>query len=40
MSSIFIPGNFGNVSSRGGQAFSPHGEEAYKDLIYLIEIQG
>ena len=35
MSSIFIPSNFGNVSRRSGQAFSPHGEEAYKDLIYL-----
>ena len=23
------------MSRRGGQALSPHGEEAYKDLIYL-----
>ena len=35
LSSIFIPSNSGNVSRRGGQALSPHGEEAYKDLIYL-----
>ena len=48
MSFIFIPGNFGNVSRRGGQALSPHGEKPYNDLIYLndaykraiIEIQG
>jgi len=25
------------VSRRGGQALSPHGKEAYKDLIYLNE---
>ena len=48
MSSNFIPGNFGNVSRRGGEALSPHGEKPYKDLIYLndaykraiIKIQG
>ena len=38
MSSIFIPSNFGNVSRRGGQALSPHGEEAYKDLIYMNDV--
>ena len=31
----FIPGYFGNVNRRGRQALSPHGEEAYKDLICL-----
>ena len=31
----FIPGSFGNVSRKGGQALSPHGEETYKDLTYL-----
>ena len=35
LSSIVIPSNSGNVSRRGGQALSPHGEEAFKDLIYL-----
>ena len=30
-----LHGNFKNVSGRGGQASSPHGEQAYKDLIYL-----
>ena len=39
MSSIFIPSNFGNVSRRGGQAYlSHHGEEAYKDVIYLNDV--
>ena len=38
MSSIFIPSNFGNVSRRGGQALSHHGQEAYKDLIYLNDV--
>ena len=32
---ILQPSNFGNVSRRGGQALRPHGEEAYKGLIYL-----
>ena len=35
LSSIVIPSNSGNVSRRGGQALSLHGEEAFKDLIYL-----
>ena len=35
LSSIFISGNFENVSRKGGQALSPHGEEAYKNLIYI-----
>ena len=30
-----LHGNFKNASRRGGQALSPYGEEAYKDLIYL-----
>ena len=30
-----MPGSFGNVSRRGRQALSPHGEETYKDLLYL-----
>ena len=38
MSSIFIPSNFGNVSRRGGQALRPHGEEPYKDLTYLNDV--
>lgn len=33
-----MPGNFGNVNRRGGQALSPHGEEAYNDLIYLNDV--
>ena len=28
----FITGSFGNVSRKGGQALSPHGEETCKDL--------
>ena len=35
LSSTFIPGSFGNVSRRGGQALSSHGEETNEDLIYL-----
>ena len=27
--------NFKNVSGRGGQALGSHGEEAYRDFIYL-----
>ena len=33
--SCLLHGNFKNVCGRGGQALSPHGEKAYKDLIYL-----
>jgi len=32
---VYTHGNFENVSEGGGPALSPHGEEAYKDLIYL-----
>lgn len=35
LSFVHIPGNFKKVSSGGGQALSPHGEEASKDLMYL-----
>ena len=34
-----MPGNFGNVSWRSGQALSPHGEEAFFSLLRLHHLQ-
>ena len=35
ISLLHANGNFKNVSGRSGKALGPHGEEPYRDLIYL-----